>query len=575
MPRLTPEEIHEIQRYLDEDKPLPEKYRFLLFEDKRDVELVWNGKTNSICNIVLPFQIIEQIHEPRDLREPAFNSLFPLENLTRHESGWINKLILGDNKLILSSLKNGSIGEEIDKQGGIKLIYIDPPFDVGADFSIDIEIGDETFTKQPSIIDEIAYRDTWGNGTNSYIAIIYERLMLMKDVLAHDASIFVHCDPRVNSLIRLLLSEIFGPEQFQNEIIWKYSGGRIGKKHFGRKHDTIYWYSKSDVWQFYPDRVREQYAVATQERFAHKIRNIRDGIDFGDQALHADGKYPEDVFMISIEAPSSNNRTGYPTQKPEPLLEKLILATTNEGDIVADFFCGSGTTAAVAEKLGRKWIATDNSKFAIHTTRKRLLGVQRELKKEGKPYRAIEVLNIGKYERQHYVAVNQGLKEEEKLKQQKAKELEFQELILNSYHAERVDGFEKFHGKKSDRMVVVGPINHRVTRLFIGEVILECRKHHVTKVDILGFEFEMGLFPDIIEEAEGINIAPKYIPSDVFDKRAVEKDQVSFHDVAYIEARPHFKNNSIAIELTNYSIFSSPDSRADVESKLKLGTSKV
>jgi hypothetical protein len=184
MPRLTEQEQQEIVRYIEADKPLPDKFRFLLFEDKREVELVWNGKTSEVCNIVLPFQVIEQVDEPR-VEKPRMDantreseedigvhsrssavedqlSLFDFRG--RQLKGWTNKLIWGDNKLILSSLKNGPLREEIEKQGGLKLIYIDPPFDVGADFSMDIEIGGDTFTKKPNILEEIAYRDTWGQG---------------------------------------------------------------------------------------------------------------------------------------------------------------------------------------------------------------------------------------------------------------------------------------------------------------------------------------------------------------------------------------------------------------------------
>ncbi|MDR2437024.1 MAG: site-specific DNA-methyltransferase [Endomicrobium sp.] len=576
MPRLTPQEIQEIQRYLEEDKPLPEKYRFLLFEDKREVELVWNGKTNSVCNVVLPFQIIEQIDEPRDEGQPVINSLFPVDNRGRQESGWSNKLIWGDNKLILSSLKNGPIRDEIEKQGGIKLIYIDPPFDVGADFSMDVEIGDDILTKNPSIIEEIAYRDTWGNGTDSYINMIYERLILMHHLLAKDGTLYIHCDWRVNGYIRLILDEIFSRVNFRNEIIWVYTGPTPTSRDFPRKHDTLFRVVNSDSYIFNSDDIRISYkSDFTEARGVHGKKDY----DLQTQIIrHEKGKIPEDWWSdISNVSAWRNELLGYPTQKPEKLIERIIKASSNEGDLIADFFCGSGTTAAVAEKLGRKWIATDIGKFAIHTTRKRLLCVQRELKKEGNPYRAFEVLNLGRYERQHYIAANQDLREEEKIKQQKAKELAFQKLILKAYHTEAIDGFETFHGKKSGRMVVVGPINLPVTRLFIDEVILECRKHRVTNVDILGFEFEMGLFPNIIDDAKGkgINIAPKYIPAEVFDKRALEKDQVLFHDVAYIEVRPHFKKNSIAIELTNYSIFYSQDNRADVESKLKPGNSKV
>jgi DNA modification methylase len=569
MPRLSDQERQEVQRYLDADQPLPEKYRFLLFEDKRQVELVWNGKTNAVCNVVLPFQTIEQIDEPRaeqpsDTQRSQQGDLFSTDARGRQLKGWTNKLIWGDNKLILSSLRNGPLRHQIEAQGGLKLIYIDPPFDVGADFSMDIEVGENTFTKKPNILEEIAYRDTWGKGADSFVSMIFERLALMRDLLAEDGSIFVHCDYRVNAYIKLCLDEIFGASKIKNEIIWKYSGGRLGKKYFGRKHDNIYWYSKSDIWKFFPDRVRDEYAEATRERFANTVRNVRDGIDFGEQALNPEGKHPEDVFMISIEAPSSNNRTGYPTQKPEPLLEKIILATTDEGDLVADFFCGSGTSLAVAEKLGRKWIASDLGKFAIHTTRKRMIGVQRDLKEEGRDYRAFEILNLGRYERSHYIGVNPNLREDEQQAQLRQKEADFLALILKAYQAEAVNGSSCFHGKRAGRLVAVGPINLPVSRLFVEEIIVECRKQRISKVDLLGFEFEMGLFPYALDEArsKGIDIAPKHIPAEVFDKRAVERNQVVFHDVAYIEAKPIIKDNTLAVQLTDFTVFYSQDTSA-------------
>jgi hypothetical protein len=244
---------------------------------------------------------------------------------------------------------------------------------------------------------------------------------------------------------------------------------------------------------------------------------------------------------------------------------------------VADFFAGSGTTSAVAEKLGRKWIVSDLGKFAIHTTRKRLIGVQRQLKAEGKDYRAFEILNLGKYERQHYIGVNPNLREAEQQKQLEEKEAAFLDLILRAYRAEKTEGFATFHGKKAGRLVAVGPVNLPVTRLFVEEVILECRQKHITRVDILGFEFEMGLFPNVLDEAraKGIDIAPKYIPAEVFDKRAVEKNQVVFHDVAAIEIKPHVKKNNVAVELTDFSVFYSQDSIANAEATLKDKASKI
>jgi len=165
MSKLTEQEQQEIIRYMEAGKPLPDKYRFLLFDDKREVELVWNGKTNEVCNVVLPFQVIEQVDEPRAEKDTRLQfELLDVDNRGRQLKGWTNKLIWGDNKLILSSLKNGPLREEIEKQGGIKLIYIDPPFDVGADFSMDIEIGGDTFTKKPNILEEIAYKGYLGEG---------------------------------------------------------------------------------------------------------------------------------------------------------------------------------------------------------------------------------------------------------------------------------------------------------------------------------------------------------------------------------------------------------------------------
>lgn len=245
MPRLTEKEQQEIIRYIEADKPLPDKYRFLLFEDKREVELVWNGKTNEVCNIVLPFQVIEQVDEPRAEKDTSFQrTLFDLDNRGRQLKGWTNKLIWGENKLILASLKNGPLREEIEAQGGIKLIYIDPPFDVGQDFSMDIEIGSDIFTKKPNILEEIAYRDTWGKGADSFIAMIYERLVLMRDLLAEDGSIYVHCDWRMVGALRLILEEVF--QHFENIISWKRSAlaARV-KTQWRNSQDFILYFSKS------------------------------------------------------------------------------------------------------------------------------------------------------------------------------------------------------------------------------------------------------------------------------------------------------------------------------------------
>lgn len=175
------------------------------------------------------------------------------------------------------------------------------------------------------------------------------------------------------------------------------------------------------------------------------------------------------------------------------------------------------------------------------------------------------------------IGINPNLREVEKQKQLEEKEAAFLDLILSAYQSEKVEGFKTFHGKKAGRLVAVGPVNLPVTRLFVEEIILECRSKHITKADILAFEFEMGLFPNILDEAKGkgIDLAMKYIPADVFDKRAVEKNQVVFHDVSYIEVKPHVKKNSVEIELTDFSVFYSQDSIANAEAALKNKGSKI
>ena len=275
-----------------------------------------------------------------------------------------------------------------------------------------------------------------------------------------------------------------------------------------------------------------------------------------------------------------NEYQGYNTQKPEALLERILKASSNEGDLVADFFCGSGTTAAVAEKLGRKWIATDLGKFGIHTTRKRLIQVQRELKAGGKPFRAFEVLNLGRYERQAYLNVAGRLTGKKKEQALARKEQEFRDLILKAYRAEPLPDAGFFHGKNGGRLVVVGPINLPVGRLFVEEVITECRKRGASRVDVLAFEFEMGLFPAVLDEAKqkGIDLAPKTIPPEVFDKRAVEKGQVRFHDVAYIEVTPRFDEKdklTVAVELTDFSVYYSQGLADAIAADLKEGKSEV
>lgn len=611
--KLSDSEKRDVMKFLEAGKPLPEKYRFLLFNDDREVELVWNGKTNEVTNVVLPFQTIEQIDEPRgEGRFGQQDSLFDTSG--RQVTGWTNKLIWGDNKLVLSSLKNGPLRKEIEAQGGLKLIYIDPPFDVGADFSMDIAIGEEedeqTFTKKPSVIEDIAYRDTWGKGADSFIAMIYERLKLAHDLLAQDGSIYVHCDWRMEAYIRNVLEEVFGRGNFMNTITWQRDsaskGAKKTSKQWSREGDTIILFRKTQSTIFntvykeelsdtqlreymYEDPDGRKFKKVTLGDYSEKsiqqfreqnlIYQTKSGREYKkyylDEAKFAIGSIWTDIVNLSK---GQHEQLGYPTQKPEALLERIISASSNQGDLVADFFCGSGTTLAAAEKLGRKWIGSDLGKFGIHTTRKRMIGVQRGLKKDGKDFRAFEILNVGRYERESFVSTNDDLRAEEKAKQTEKKEKEFISLILSAYKAEPVETFENFVGKKRDRLVAIGPINLPLSSKFVDFILEECTIHNITKVDLLGFDYEMGL--DVSRAKDfGVDIALKVIPREVFDKRAVEKGQVKFYDVAYLEVKPILKGKGktkeLAIELTDFSCSYNQEDIAEIVEALKPGGSKI
>lgn len=607
---LSETEKRDLIKLIEQGKPLPEKYRFMLFADKREVELVWNGKTREVCTAVLPFQTLEHIDEPRKETAPDQASLFDTSG--RQTKGWTNKLIWGDNKLILSSLKSGALRRQIEDAGGLKLIYIDPPFDVGADFSMDIEIGGETFHKEPNLLEQIAYRDTWGRGADSFISMIYERLILMRDLMHPEGSIYVHCDWRVSGWVRQVLDEVFGTTCYLNDLRWKRQpvrGAKATSGQYARNSDMMFFYSKtpdSYIWNGSYKTYDENF-IKTKFRPDASGRLYRD-CDLGDYSeisiaeferqgkiyITSSGKKRLKRFLdeekgeslgdMWTDIPEVNSmaveRLAYPTQKPEALLERIIKASSNEGDLVADFFCGSGTTAAVAEKLGRKWITSDLGKFGIHTTRKRLIQVQRDLKTVGKPFRAFEVLNLGRYERQAYLNVGGRLSGKKKEQALARKEQEFRELILKAYRAEPLPDTAFFHGKNGGRLVVVGPINLPVGRLFVEEVIMECRKRGATRVDVLAFEFEMGLFPAVLEESKqkGIDIAPKTIPPEVFDKRAVEKGQVRFADIAYVEATPRYDKKdklALSIELTDFSVHYSQGLVDSITAELKAGKSEV
>lgn len=551
---LSQQERDLIANLIRDGKPVPARYIPSISDNPLKTELIWPGKSTLMDTSVLPFQSIEHIDEPRKGTSQQFDLFSMSESTGRQSGGWTNKLIWGDNSLILSSLINGPMRNEIDKAGGLKLVYIDPPFDVGSDFSMDIEVGEDSVKKKPSVVEEVAYRDTWGKGTDSYASMIHSRLKLIHELLADDGTLFLHCDYRTSGITRLILDEIFGQERILNEIVWLYGLGGSSHRYYPRKHDTIFWYSKTENYFFHPPMI-----PATSQRMK--------GMD----------KKAPDYWDI----PSINNmateRTDYPTQKPEALLQRVIESASQPGDLVADFFCGSGTTLALAEKLGRKWVGTDLGRFAIHTTRKRLISIQREASKVGQPFRAFEILNLGGYERAHQVGIDPSLDEENRNLQAAIKREEFVDLILSAYDAQKSDQLAPFSGSKGGTAILIGGIDSAVTQDQVQQAIDTALSVGISRVDVLGFEFEMGISPAMSDAAkeQGLTLTVRYIPNEVFDKRAIAKGQVKFYEAGYVEAKCEVKNKTLQVSLTDFGVFYRQNDADETAAELRNGNAKV
>ena len=580
-------------------------------------ELVWEGKRTEVKHIPLPFQVIETINQSRATREQtpllAGLGLLPpplFEGDASDKDVWRNKLIWGDNKYILASLLEEGFA------GKINLIYIDPPFDTGDNFSFKVKIGDEELVKQPSIIEQKAYNDTWGKRgeIHKYLQMMYERLVLMRELLAENGSIYVHMDWHVGHYMKLIMDEIFGQENFRNEIIWqKIRSSKGQSRSFGNVVDTVLLYSKSDGflfnqqhvplsqerlekhYKYYDEVVKKHYQLCdfTQKgqgppRVFGKRGEIapppgkhwiwtQDKIDEGVKdglILFTSGRMPrlkrfledsegnpmEDLWNdIAPINSMSDERVAYATQKPKALLDRIIRASSNEGDLVADFFCGSGTTLAVAEKLGRRWLGCDLGRFAIHTTRKRLLDIA-----DCKPF---EILNLGKYERKYWQM--NGISGRQKDSQKAI--FEYLAFIINLYHAEPVIGFSHLHGRKAGRMVHVGATDAPVTLSEIIEALEECSANKLTALDVLGWEWEMGLHDVVGNEARrrGIDLHLLNIPREVMDKRAVEAGDVHFYELAYVETEVRDQGTEVQVALKDVIIPSLELVPLEVRDKVK------
>jgi adenine-specific DNA-methyltransferase len=537
-------------------------------------ELIWegkykDGKKTTPIRIALPFQTIETINESAQQRQKTID-FFAAEPTAQYGKEWRNRLIWGDKKYVLPSLLPEFAGK-------VNLIYIDPPFNVGSDFSFTATIADnpeteedETtqFVKQPSIIEQKAYRDTWGKGLDSYMQWFYETALLLKELLADDGSIYVHLDWHTGHYAKTILDEVFGYENFRNEIVWYYYNKFQGNvNRFASNHDIIFLYSKGEKFLFNklsekrPETVKQIKRVWDKDK--SKIVNAK-GMDGKVLYIETDVKTVDDVWRISMLQPADKTENlFYQTQKPEAILERVIQASSNEGDLILDAFCGSGTTAAVAEKLKRRWITCDLGRFAIHTARKRFLGIENV-----KPF---VVQNLGKYERQQWMNA-----EFENPENRLLQERTYKHFIIELYHAKPLDGYTWLNGAKAGRMVHVGSVEAPVTVDDIKASIVEFWKligkeksAQVNGVDFLGWDFAF----DVNETAKQfaaenkVNVSFKKIPREVLEKKAVDQGDIKFYELASLQLKTKSEKLKLKVELENF-IIPPDDVPEDIQGKI-------
>jgi len=583
-------------------------------------ELIWDGKykdgkKQGPVRVALPFQTVETVNESAQDRQRTLE-LFA----AGRETEWRNRLIWGDKKYVLPSLLPEFAGK-------VNLIYIDPPFDTGADFSFTATIPDhpdtpedETafFTKQPSLIEQKAYRDTWGRGTDSYLHWFYETVLLLRDLLSEQGCIYVHLGPELVHYARPVLDEVLGAANFRNAIVVKRRITKNLQEQFDFIHslpqgnDEILWYSRSPAtrfraprsavstrpegywhhfwsnadrptmrypllgvkpakgqWKWSEDRALE--AVDNYKRYARDHAHKPLVEYWGETGrrlefirLSKKGKvenwFPPSESRISdtiwLDIHAYENEKEYPTQKHEELISRVVGASSNEDDLVLDCFVGSGTTAAVAEKLSRRWIACDLSRFAIHTTRKRLLGIPGV-----KPF---IVQNLGKYERQAWQAAEFPGNGENSAEAARQRDLAYRNFILELYRATPISGHGWLHGCRGGRMVHVAPVDAPVTLADVKAIAKEVWKAAGTGkdgpakagVDILGWEFafELNELARQVAAESRVDVAFKKIPREVLDKRAVEQGDINFFELGALKVTPKQKKREVTIRLADFLI---------------------
>ena len=394
-------------------------------------ELRWTGKR--------PYRSTQ--YYPAQLRESYGHG----------QNDWINKIFWGDNLQVMSHMLK-------EYRGKIDLIYIDPPFDSKADYKRSIEVrGVGATESDSSTFEEKQYGDIWTN--DEYLQFMYERLTLIRELLSDKGSIYLHCDWHKAAHLKLLMDEVFGADRFLNEIAWCYQGTGKTVTQYKRKHDTLLFYSKSGEWKFNARAVGTPFGEKQKKKFSGKDEN-----GYYKEYRHADGKvyrkylqdddflpcndWWSDIFVIQ----DHSERVGYPTQKPEALIERVIKASSDPGDIVFDCFMGSGTTQAVAMKLGRRFIGADINLGAIQTTTKRLLSVAEELEGQEDKYTGFEVYNVNNYDFFR-------------------NPVEARELLISALEIQPFPASDVWDGELDGRMVKIMPVNRIATKADLKELI--------------------------------------------------------------------------------------------------------
>lgn len=489
--------------------------------------LYWVGKKPIDSVESYPAQLVETVGDVRPLEAPDYDAL---------EKDWSNLLFHGDNKEILSTLLTNGF------RGKVDLIYIDPPFDSKADYVRKVELrgmNSKLSGEEQTTIEQVQYEDIWAN--DNYLQFMYERLILLRELLSDKGSIYLHCDWHKSHHLRMLMDEIFGADNFVNEIIWCYSQGGRPDEGFPNKHDNIFWYAKNkDKVQFNPNEIRIPYELLSSKSSSSFTKTDKDGRKykeiFGPDKkkpyiyYEDEGKVPfdwwTDVPKVTGRTSASENSewTDYPTQKPEKLLKRIISASSAPNSIVLDIFCGSGTTQASAQKLGRRWIGADINKGAIQTTMKRL---QKTGEEQGEQPKIL-----------HYRVNNYDFQEISRLRA----------IIVEKYGVEESKTDSYFDGTVGQRLVKVAELNKPVTKLDIQGIIDELKNRPDEDRDILliGSGVELGV-DELLRDRQQLAGSVNKI-----EVKDIQTDGVIVAEPAEANVTIDKKGDKVAIKINSY-----------------------